>query len=245
MEDRAAKNIERPTTSSSRNPNDPDLSELQRQAVLRPVSVMVGELESRLETSSSSSTNPRCQMLVKELRKLLKQQEDVSHEPQQDEGNGLVVKTMANTEVAVPSSEVHQYVERSEEPNLPPLSERDCQTLHVVNCNPIFQAANNQWGQMLMEFREGDTMVWKKTSPREVTDSRGNKTVKTRTETVMMANNRIHGDDIITKRKRLPQDPIYQGDRPWTSSRDSGSETSETWQGCGEACREMVSESYG
>ena len=69
--------------------------------------------------------------------------------------------------------------------------------------------------------------------------------MKTRTETVMMANNRIHGDDIITKRKRLPQDPIYQGDRPWTSSRDSGSETRETWQGCGEACREMVSESYG
>ena len=120
MEDRAAKNIERPTTSSSRNPNDPDLSELQRQAVLRPVSVMVGELESRLETSSSSSTNPRCQMLVKELRKLLKEQEDASHEPQQDEDRGLVVKTMGNTEVAVPSSEIHQCLERSRNPTCLP-----------------------------------------------------------------------------------------------------------------------------
>ena len=164
MEDRSKKNVERPTTSSSRNPNDPDLKELQRQAALKPVSVMVSELENRLETSSSSSTNPRCQVLVRELRELLRQQED-SYEPQRTEDRGLVIKTMGNTEVAVPSSDTHQYLERSEEPNLPPLSERDCQTLHVVNCNPIFQAANNQWSQMLMEFKEGDTIVWKKTSP--------------------------------------------------------------------------------
>ena len=161
MEDQPTKKTERPTTSASRNPNDPDLRELQRQAVLRPVSAIVGELERRLETSTSSSTNPRCQMLVRELRELLRQQEDAPEERQQDEGRNLVIKTMGKTEVAVPSpeSETHKCLERSEESSLPPLTERDCQTMHVVNCCPIFQAANNQWGQMLMEFREGDTMV--------------------------------------------------------------------------------------
>ena len=171
MEDRPSKRVERSTTSASRNPNDPDLRELQRQAVLRPVSAMVGEIERQLETSTSSSTNPRCQVLVRELRELLRQQEDAPEERPHDEGRNLVIKTMGRTEVAVPSTEsgTHKCMERSEEPNLPPLTERDCQTMHVVNCCPIFQAANNQWGQMLMEFREGDTMVWKKTSPDNLT----------------------------------------------------------------------------
>ena len=205
-----------PTRSTSRNPNDPDIEEMRRQDILLPVSARIEKLQSGIKRDllfgpkresrvieplpagimrvplSSDGTVPSPRKGSHECPGKIS---SVYSRAMQSEEFGMF-------EVAVPERRWHEAEEASFPPESWPVPSKETfRTLHTINCNPAFRAITRQHAGMLYNFKPGDKYILKKISA-------------DKTESVILHNNRITGDDAIVHRRRNHRDPIFCG-RPW------------------------------
>ena len=146
-------------------------------------------------------------------------------------------------EVAVPERRWHEAEEASFPPESWPVPSKETfQTLHTINCNPAFRAITRQHAGMLYNFKPGDKYILKNISANK-------------TESVVLHNNRITGDDAIVHRRRNHRDPIFCG-RPWLEqdaldpNRKARPEELDPYvgcdsRGCGDVVEELHHSSYG